>query len=75
MGVVTALHHLPVGAVWPEAEIRARRQLIEADNGTHTLLHWLVMESLPVHEDIKKAGPCPVHRELPAEPVHHAIAS
>ncbi|SMB80724.1 D-mannonate dehydratase [Hymenobacter roseosalivarius DSM 11622] len=57
VGVVTALHHLPVGAVWPVAEIRARRQLIEADNGAYAPLHWLVVESLPVHEDIKKGRP------------------
>ncbi|MGI4863373.1 MAG: mannonate dehydratase [Janthinobacterium lividum] len=53
-GVVTALHQLPVGAVWPMSEIRARQQLVEAANATHSPLHWVVVESLPVHEDIKK---------------------
>ena len=53
-GVVTALHQVPVGEVWTEADIRARQQLIEADNGTYSPLHWAVVESLPVHEDIKK---------------------
>ncbi|MDO7851309.1 mannonate dehydratase [Hymenobacter convexus] len=56
-GVVTALHQLPVGAVWPVSEIQARQQLIEANNGTHSPLHWAVVESLPVHEDIKKGRP------------------
>ena len=56
-GIVTALHQLPVGAVWPVAEIQARQQLIEADNATHTPLHWAVVESLPVHEAIKKGLP------------------
>ena len=56
-GVVTALHQLPVGAVWPVAEIEARQQLIAADNATHAPLHWAVVESLPVHEDIKKGRP------------------
>ncbi|AMR27548.1 mannonate dehydratase [Hymenobacter psoromatis] len=56
-GVVTALHHLPVGAVWPVAEIQAHQQLIEAANATHAPLHWAVVESLPVHEDIKKGKP------------------
>ena len=56
-GVVTALHQLPVGALWPTGEIQARQQLIEADNGTHAPLHWAVVESLPVHEDIKKGRP------------------
>ena len=56
-GVVTALHQLPVGAVWGEADIRACQRLVEADNATHAPLHWAVVESLPVHEDIKKGRP------------------
>ncbi|WP_426060899.1 mannonate dehydratase [Hymenobacter sp. B1770] len=56
-GVVTALHQLPVGTVWPVSEIQARQQFIEADNVTHTPLQWVVVESLPVHEDIKKGRP------------------
>ena len=60
-GVVTALHQLPVGAQWPVSEIQARQQLIEADNATHAPLHWAVVESLPVHEAIKKGLPA---REL-----------
>ncbi|MCI1186214.1 mannonate dehydratase [Hymenobacter sp. DH14] len=56
-GVVTALHQLPVGVEWPVAEIQARQQLIAADNATHAPLHWAVVESLPVHEAIKKGLP------------------
>ncbi|QJW89441.1 mannonate dehydratase [Spirosoma taeanense] len=56
-GIVTALHQLPVGAVWSVDEIEKRKQLIEADNGQYTPLHWAVVESLPVHEDIKKGRP------------------
>ncbi|RZK14317.1 MAG: mannonate dehydratase, partial [Hymenobacter sp.] len=60
-GVVTALHQLPVGAVWPVAAIRERQALIEAGNAQHSPLHWAVVESLPVHEDIKKGRPTREH--------------
>ncbi|MCB9284378.1 MAG: mannonate dehydratase [Lewinellaceae bacterium] len=51
-GVVTALHQVPVGEVWEAAEIQSRRKMIEQMGMT-----WKVVESLPVHDDIKrKAG-------------------
>ncbi|WP_460672841.1 mannonate dehydratase [Larkinella ripae] len=56
-GIVTALHQIPVGDVWTIAEIEQRKDLIEAANGRYSPLHWAVVESLPVHEDIKKGRP------------------
>ncbi|HEV3412982.1 MAG TPA: mannonate dehydratase [Puia sp.] len=50
-GVVTALHHIPVGEVWPPEEIARRRAEVEAAG-----MRWKVIESLPVHEDIKKGA-------------------
>ena len=56
-GVVTALHQVPVGEVWSVADIKKRIEIIEADNHKYTPLNWSVVESLPVHEDIKRALP------------------
>ena len=56
-GIVTALHQIAVGEVWNESAILDRINIVEADNQQFTTLNWEVVESLPVHEDIKKGLP------------------
>jgi len=50
--IVTAVYDVPVGEVWSHESIAALKQQIE-DHG----LHFDVIESVPVHEDIKLGLP------------------
>lgn len=48
-GIVTALHGIPYGEVWPQDAIVARKALV-----TEAGFDWVVVESLPIHERIKR---------------------
>ena len=73
-GIVTALHDVPLGEVWTREQIRDLREYIEQYG-----MRWSVVESLPVTETIKYAGPdrdqqiavyCQSLRNLAAEGIH-----
>ena len=73
-GIVTALHDVPLGQVWPREKIRDLREYIESFG-----MRWSVVESLPVVETIKYGGPDRDHqikvykqslRNLAAEGIH-----
>lgn len=55
--IVSALHQIPAGSIWPIDEIRHHQQLIENAPPSTAPLRWSVVESIPVHEDIKLARP------------------
>lgn len=51
-GIVTSLHHIPNGEIWSEDEVNRMKDYIQSHG-----LRWSVVESLPVSEEIKYAGP------------------
>jgi mannonate dehydratase len=60
-GIVTALHEVPIGEVWTEKAIAERKRHIEFNDCITPPkprgLVWSVIESIPVHEEIKQGKP------------------
>ena len=53
-GIVTSLNHIKYGEKWIDYEIKKRKKIInEIKNSKELKLNWSVVESLPVHNDIK----------------------
>lgn len=55
--IVSALHDIPAGEVWPLEKIQEYQALIEDCDPDLSQLKWTVVESIPVHEDVKLARP------------------
>ncbi|MAQ82796.1 MAG: mannonate dehydratase [Maritimibacter sp.] len=75
-GIVTALHHIPTGQVWSREEVAARRaEVAKRRDGSPSGLHWDVVESLPVSEDIKmRSGACRAHVDAYIESMRNLAA-
>lgn len=76
-GVVSALHHVPSGAVWTPDEIAKRHaEIATMKDGVPSGLTWDVVESLPVSESIKRqVGPWRDHIEAYKESLRNLADS
>ena len=71
-GIVSALHHVPTGAVWTREEIARRKREIEGPPEAPSGLTWDVVESLPVSEGIKtQTGDWRAHVANWRQSLHH----
>ncbi len=53
--IVSALHDVPIGEAWNQQAVAARKATIENAPG-RSPLHWSVVESIPVPDDVKRLG-------------------
>ena len=54
--IVTALHQVPIGAVWTTAAVEERKGIIETTPPGRSPLRWSVVESIPIPDDVKRLG-------------------
>jgi mannonate dehydratase len=54
--IVSALHEVPIGRAWTEAEVAERRNLIETTPPGRKPLTWSVVESIPIPDAVKRKG-------------------
>ncbi|WAJ29124.1 mannonate dehydratase [Antarcticirhabdus aurantiaca] len=54
--VVSALHEVPIGAVWSAEAVEARREMIETTAPGRVPLRWSVVESIPIPDAVKRTG-------------------
>ena len=54
--IVSALHQVPIGEVWTDAAVAARKNLIETTPPGRVPLTWSVVESIPIPDAVKRTG-------------------
>ena len=54
--IVSALHQFKPGQVWTKEAVADRKAMIEQDNGHRTPLHWTIVESIPIPDDVRRLG-------------------
>jgi mannonate dehydratase len=54
--IVSALHHFKPGQVWTAEAVGERKAMIEQHNKDRTPLHWTIVESIPIPDDVRRLG-------------------
>ena len=54
--IVSALHDFKPGQVWTHEAVGERKAIIERHNGDRTPLHWTIVESIPIPDDVRRLG-------------------
>jgi mannonate dehydratase len=54
--IVSALHQLKPGEVWTDAAVAERKNMIESTPQGRKPLHWSIVESIPIPDDVKRLG-------------------